>query len=141
MHNIFLTPSLSLACPFLLPSNKNGDAAFDLCIPMYELILTFLLFRRCILQLLQGSTELVGTRGALLTTADAIDAGDDIVDLLTTNQLADALQVAMTATQEEDLLDDVVLVGSHVDEFRTGAFCLVLYVLCFHKSDLFCLIR
>ena len=91
--------------------------------------------------MLQGSTELVGTRGALLTTADAIDAGDDIVDLLATYQLADALQVAMTATQEEDLLDDVVLVGSHVDEFRTGAFCLVLYVLCFHNSDLFLLIR
>ena len=62
-----------------------------------------------------------------------------IVDLLTTHQLADALQVAMTAAQEEDLLDNVVLVGSYVDEFRTGAFCFVLNVFCFHNLVCLCL--
>ena len=92
-----------------------------------------------ILEQLQCSAELVGTRGALVSTTDAVDAGDDIVDLLTTHQLADALEVAVTAAQEEDLLDDIVLIGSYVDEFRTGAFCFVLNVFCFHNLVCLCL--
>ena len=97
------------------------------------------LLRWRILQQLKGSAELVGTRGALVSTTNAVNAGDDIVDLLTTHQLADALEVAVTAAQEEDLLDDVVLVGSYVDEFRTGAFCFVLNVFCFHNLVCLCL--
>ena len=66
------------------------------------------------LELLEGAAELVGAGGRLRATADAIDALDDIVNLLTSNQLADALQIAIATAQEEYLLDDVVLVGSDV---------------------------
>ena len=38
------------------------------------------------------------------------------VDVLSAHQLADALKVATASAEEEDLLDDVVLVGRHVYE-------------------------
>ena len=68
-----------------------------------------------LLQLFEGAAQLVGAGGAFAAAADAVDAGDDIVDFLATNQLADALQVAVASAKEEDLLDDVVLVGRYVD--------------------------
>jgi hypothetical protein len=60
---------------------------------------------------------LVGAGGALGTAADAVDLGDYIVDLLTAYQLADALEVAIAASKEEHLLNNIVLVGSHVNQF------------------------
>ena len=38
------------------------------------------------------------------------------VDVLSAHQLADALKVATASAEEEDLLDDVMLVGRHVYE-------------------------
>ena len=66
--------------------------------------------------LLQCPAELVGTGGGLAATAYAVEARDDIVDVLSAHQLADALKVATASAEEEDLLDDVVLVGRHVYE-------------------------
>ena len=54
----------------------------------------------------EGAAQLVGAGGAFAAAADAVDAGDDIVDFLATDQLADALQVAVASAKEEDLLDD-----------------------------------
>lgn len=88
-------------------------------------------------QLFQGAAELVGTGGAFRATANAVQAEDDVVNLLASHQLADALQVAVAATKEEYLLDDVVLVGSHVNQLRTRAVRLVLYVLRFHVLSQF----
>ena len=75
---------------------------------------------------------MVWTGGALSTTADAVQAGDDVVDALTSYQLADTLQVAIAAPQEEYLLDDVVFVGCDVNELRARAVRLVLYMFCLH---------
>ena len=79
--------------------------------PLYELI------QGSSFELLERTAELVGTGCGFIATTDAVEAGDDIVDLLTTHQFADALQVAMTATKEKDLLDDIVLVGTDVNQF------------------------
>ena len=75
---------------------------------------------------------MVWTRRVLGAAADAVDTLDNVVDMLTAHQLADALQVAVASTQEEYLLDDIVFVGSHVDKFRASALCFVLYVFCLH---------
>ena len=82
--------------------------------------------------MLQSSAELIGARRVLGTAADTIKATDDVVDMLAAHQHTDALQVAVTSTQEEHLLDDVVLVGRHVYHTRTGAVSLVLNVFCLH---------
>ena len=93
-----------------------------------------MLIQGCFLQLLQCPAKLVGTGGALHTAAYAVEAGNDVVDSLSAHQLADALQVAVTATEEEYLLDDIVLVGGHVDELRARPVGLILYVFCFHRG-------
>ena len=41
--------------------------------------------------------------------------------MLSAHQLADALQVAVASAKEEHLLDDVILVGCHVDHLGTRA--------------------
>lgn len=68
------------------------------------------------LQLFKGTTELVGTAGALSATAHTVELANHIVDVLATHQLTDSLQVAVTASKEKDLLNDVVLIGRDVDE-------------------------
>ena len=78
---------------------------------------SFFLHQRRSLQLLESSAELIGARGAAHTTVDAIEFADDIVDVLTGDQLADALQVTIATTHKEHLLDDVVLVGCDVNQF------------------------
>ena len=79
---------------------------------------------------------MVGAGGGLDAAADAVQFVDDVVDVLSAHQLADALEVAVASAEEENLLDDVVLVGSHVDQFRACAVGLVLYVLCLHGANL-----
>lgn len=81
-----------------------------------------------IFQLFQCVAELVGAGGGFVAAADAAQFGDYVVDSLACDEAADALQVAVAATEERDLLDDVVVVGRHVDEHRTGALGGVLYV-------------
>ena len=82
--------------------------------------------------MLQSSAELIGARRVLRTAADTIEAADDVVDMLATYQHTNALQVAVTPTQEKYLLNDVVLVGRHVYQLRTGAASLILYMFCLH---------
>ena len=82
--------------------------------------------------MLESPAQLVGARGILDSTTDSVDTWDDIVDLLATNQLTDSLQVAIATTKEEHLLDYIVLISSNVDELRTGALSLILYVLSLH---------
>jgi len=84
--------------------------------------------------LLQGPAELVWAGGVLGTAAHAVKPLDDVVNLLSAHQLTDALQIAVAASEEENLLDDVVLVSSHVDQFRAGAVGFVLYMFCLHKA-------
>ena len=66
--------------------------------------------------MLQGATELVWAGGEFGATADTVETTDDVVNLLTLHQQTDALQVTMTTTQEENLLNNVVLVGRHINE-------------------------
>ena len=76
--------------------------------------LTLLVFERCLLQLFQSPAKLVRTRCALRATAYAVEATDDVVNLLAAHQLADALQVAVASAYEEYLLDDIVVVHRYV---------------------------
>ena len=66
--------------------------------------------------MLQRPTELVRTGGPLRSASDAIQSGDHVVDLLSPHKLADALQITITTTQEEYLLDDIVLIGCYIDQ-------------------------
>jgi hypothetical protein len=52
--------------------------------------------------------------------------------MLPSHQLADALQVTITATQEEYLLDNVVLVCCDVNQLRARSVRLILYMFCLH---------
>jgi hypothetical protein len=54
--------------------------------------------------------------------------------MLASHQLADALQVAIAATQEEYLLDDIVLVCCDVNQLRARSVRLILYMFCLHIS-------
>ena len=108
--------------------------------PVQIAILVIILIVCCgsVLQLFEGAAELIGTGCTLGTAADTVDLGDHIIDLLTAYELADALEVAVAASKEEHLLDDIVLVGGDVDQLGTGAVGLILYVLGFHKLNLIC---
>ena len=97
-----------------------------------------LILKGCCLEALEGTTELVGAGGALGAAADAVELTDHIVDALATDQLADALQIAIAAAQKKHLLDDVVLIGCHVDQLRACTDGFVLNMLCLHISLLFC---
>ena len=62
------------------------------------------------------TAKLVGTRGVLCSTADAVKPTNDVVDVLAADELTDTLQVAVATSKEEYLLNDVVLVGCHVNQ-------------------------
>ena len=79
--------------------------------------MTLLVIERGLLQLFKGSAELVWTGSAFCATADAVETFDDIVDMLAAHQLTDTLQIAVTSSKEEYLLNHIVLVGSHIDQF------------------------
>lgn len=66
------------------------------------------------LQLFQSPAKLIRTGSVFGATADAINTLDDIVYLLTTQQLANSLEVAIATTKEKHLLNNVVLVASHI---------------------------
>lgn len=91
-------------------------AAADITVTDEEDSFHRLVVQWCILQLFQGAAELVGTGGALGATADAVKTLHDVVNMLAANELADALQVAVAASEEEYLLDDVVFVGCHINQ-------------------------
>lgn len=64
----------------------------------------------------EGTAELVRAGGRLRTASDAVELADDSIDMLAANEAADALQVAMAPAQEKHLLNDIVLIGSNIDE-------------------------
>ena len=69
----------------------------------------------------QCAAELVGAGGRLPSAADAVEFLDDVVDFLSDDQAADALEVSVASAHEEDLLDDAVVIDRHIDELRAGA--------------------
>ena len=73
---------------------------------------------------LQSLRQLIGAGGGLHAALDALNPGDDVVNVHSFHQLADALQVTVAAADKLNILDLVVL---NVEEnlLRTGAFCLV----------------
>ena len=90
--------------------------------------------KRGLLQQFKGSAELVWTGSAFCATADAVESLDDIVNMLAANQLTDTLKVTVASSKEKHLLDHIVLVGSHIDQFRASAVSFILYMFCFHNS-------
>ena len=69
----------------------------------------------------QCAAELVGAGGGLPSAADAVEFWDDIVDFLSDDQPADALEVSVASAIKEDLLNDALVIDGHVDELRAGA--------------------
>ncbi len=85
-----------------------------------------MLFFLCgLLQRFQCAAELVGAGGGLASAADAVEFLDDVVDFLSGDQPADALEVSVASAHEEDLLNDAVVIDGHIDELRAGAFGFV----------------
>ena len=81
-----------------------------------------MLFFLCgLLQRFQCAAELVGAGGGLAAATYAIEFRDDVVDFLSSNQPADALEVPVASAIKEDLLDDAVVIDGHIDELRAGA--------------------
>jgi len=72
-------------------------------------------------QRFQCAAKLVGAGGRFAAAADAVEFLDDIVDFLSDDQPADALEVSVASAHEEDLLDDAVVINGHIDELRAGA--------------------
>ena len=72
---------------------------------------------------------MVGAGGGFVAAADAAQFGNHVVDSLAGDETADALEVAVAAAEERDLLDDVVVVSRHVDEQRASALGWILYML------------
>ena len=95
---------------------------------------TLFVVKRGLLQLFQGSAELVWAGSAFCAAADAIETFDDVVDMLAANQLTDTLKVTIASSKEKHLLNHIVLVGSYIDQFRASAVSLILYMFCFHTS-------
>ena len=98
------------------------------------------LFQRSIFQLLQGAAKLIRTTGTFRTTTDAVEFAYHIVDMLSSDQQTDTLQVAVATAKEENLLDDVMFIGCHVDHLRAGALSHVLYMLRCHLTQQFPLV-
>ena len=69
----------------------------------------------------QCAAELVGAGGGLAAAADAVEFLDDIVDFLSSDQPADALEVSVASANEEDLPDNALVIDGHIDELRAGA--------------------
>ena len=98
------------------------------------LLLFYSVLERSVLQLFKCTTELIRTGCAFSPATDTIEFENHIVDLLSANQLADTLQIAITATQKEHLLNHIVLISGHINQLGTSAVGLVLYVLRLHKA-------
>jgi hypothetical protein len=66
--------------------------------------------------LLQGAAKLVGAGGALAAAVYAVQARYHVIYFLAGHEAADALQVAVAASQERYLLDYVVVIGHYIYE-------------------------
>lgn len=67
-------------------------------------------------QFFQRLAQLIGARGDFTAAADAVEFGYHVVDFLTCHEAADALEVSVTTAEERHILNDVVIVGCHVNE-------------------------
>lgn len=72
-------------------------------------------------QRFQCAAELVGAGGGFAAAADAVELRDDVVDFLSDDQPADALEVSIASAIKEDLLNDALVIDGHIDELRAGA--------------------
>ena len=84
-----------------------------------------LFFLSGLLQRFQCAAELVRAGGGLAAAADAVEFLDDVVDFLSGDQAADALEVSVASAYEEDLLNDALVIDGHIDELRAGALSFV----------------
>ena len=69
----------------------------------------------------QCAAELVGAGGGLASAADAVEFWDDVIDFLSGDQPADALEVSVASAIKEDLLHDAVIIDGHIDKLRASA--------------------
>ena len=69
----------------------------------------------------QCAAELIGAGGGFAAAADAVELRDDVVDFLSDDQPADALEVSVASAIKEDLLNNALVIDGHIDELRAGA--------------------
>ena len=74
----------------------------------------------------ESLAQLIRTRCWTTVAADVFDSFDDILGLLSDNEFRDALKVAVATTDEIALLDDIVVVESHMNESGTSADSLII---------------
>ena len=84
---------------------------------------------------LQCPAQLVGARCTFCAAADAVELADDIVNVLSSYQLAYSLQIAVAATLEIHILNNTVIGSRNVNPRRTGPLCLIHDM--FHDAILF----
>jgi hypothetical protein len=65
--------------------------------------------------LLQSPAQLVGATGILCSATDSVYFLDDIINLLSSHQLAYSLEIAIATSKKKHLLDDIILIASHID--------------------------
>ena len=79
-------------------------------------------------QLFECTAKLVWAGGLFEAAADAVEFPDDIINPLSSHKLTDSLKITITSALEIHILNDVVLVGCHLNHLRTGSLCLILYM-------------
>ena len=86
------------------------------------------------LELSQCMGKLVGAAGGFHAALYAFDAVDDVLVFHTLDERGDALEVAVTAS-EEFYADDAAFVACETDELAAGPLCLVYDF--FHECQVF----
>ena len=81
----------------------------------------------------QGLSQLIGAGGLLHAAANTLNSGDDVVNIAALNQSSDALQVAVAAADELNILHLVVF-DIEQDSLGAGALGLVFV----HSNNLLC---
>ena len=91
------------------------------------------LFCCYVLQFFQCPAQLVRARCSFHTATNSVQSGQHVIDVLPSYQLADTLQVAVTSSNKEHLLDNVVLISCHVNHLRARATRFVHNMLRLHN--------
>ena len=86
--------------------------------------------------LADGLAELVGAGGLFPATADAFEAGEDVLDFHAFDESAHALRVAVAAAEEIDVVDDAVF-DVEIDLFATSSLCLIGVMHVFKIENVF----
>ena len=78
--------------------------------------------------------QLIGAGCVLVTATHALKLADHVAGLHALDQDGDALQVAVAATHELHITDDIIIVQHHVDLRRAGAVGIIYQVFHYYLT-------